>query len=416
MELDRTPADLGVIEKAGFFSLQRVQITLIFAAYLFVGLNSGGFGVFLPYLSNSYSLDKGTTGLVFLAGAGGYVLAAFVSSWLSRWLGLRYFEVVGLGLFGLGSLTLALQAPFWMVLAARLFLGLAMAVLETGGNFYVTALPRNTALLNYLHAFFGAGALVGPLVATSILGLGWPTLFWLWLSLAVLLALAFFFAFRRLPPGVKLDQPTPENPGSKSFMLQTMRLPVVWWAVLFLLLYVGGESSVGSWTFTFLSEGHHVVTALAGALVSVYWLGLTLGRLAMGWATYRLHMTERALMFGCVTGSVLGTLLIWGWPDQPVVAGLGLLVVGFCYGPIYPTTLALLSRIVPPAFVPSLIALLTSLSILGIAVFPWAAGILFDRAGLGAFAPYIVALGGTMLISGAVLLRPTVTKQDTPAR
>jgi fucose permease len=410
MKLQEAPADLTLGGKTNFFSLRRVQIGLIFAGYLFVGLNSGGFGVILPDLSASYGLDKSATGLLFLASAGGYVTAAFVSGWLSQRLGLRYFVVAGLGLFGLGSLMIAFQAPFGLILLARLLLGLAMAVLETGGNFYVTALPNNTALLNYLHAFFGVGALLGPAVAASILGWGWPSLFWIWFGLSGLLVVGFYLGFRRLPPSVRFTSAHPKTPGLNNLMLQTMRLPLVWWAILFLLFYVGGESSVGSWTFTFLSEEEHQVTALAGALVSVYWLGLTLGRLAMGWATSRLHLADRELLLGCVLGSLAGLGLFWLWPDQPVVAGLGLLLTGFSFGPIYPTTLALLSRLAPSHLVPSLIALMTSLSILGIAVFPWLAGVLFDLAGLGAFAPYVIGLSLAMLASGAVLLRPKSTR------
>lgn len=405
MELEEISPVLTRNEASRFSTLQKVQIGLIFAAYLFVGLNSGAFGVILPYLSASYGLDKSTTGLLFLTGAGGYVMAAFVSSALTLRLGLRYFIVAGMALYAVGSLTLGLQASFVLVLLARLLLGLAMATIETGGNFYVTALPRNTALLNYLHALFGAGALLGPLVATALVGWGWPTLFWLWFFFSLLLIGGFFAAFRKLPPSLELTPLHPDNPGAARLMWRTMRLPLVWWAVLFLLVYVGGESSVGNWTYTFLSQGQGLEAVIAGGMVSVYWLGLTLGRLAMGWATGWLHISDRTLLLSCVLGSAFGILLVWGGGKEPFVVAFGLLITGFCYGPIYPTTLALLSRKVAPAFVPSLISLLTSLSILGIALFPWLAGVLFDVAGLATFAPYVLGLAAMMLASGLVLLR-----------
>lgn len=421
MKVGQLQPDLNTTRVA---SSQGLRLGLIFAAYLLVGASSGGFGVLLPEFSAFYQLEKSTTGLLFLAGSGGYLVAAFVSGWLVERLGLRYFLLLGLLLFGLACLALVLQPLFALVLVARLVLGLSIAILETGGNFYVAALPRNTALFNYLHAFFGGGALLGPIIATTVLsyGWGWASFFFICAMGSLGLGIGFALAFRTLPATFQTTKPTPEvenqpsaeasennkSGTARNSMIRALKLPTVWLAALFLLVYVGGESSVGSWTYTFLTEGQLYAPALAGWLVSGYWLGLTLGRLVLAWGVERLGLAgrDRTLLMGCIIMAMAGAVLVWLFSGQPLVAGFGLLIVGFSFGPIYPTTLAVLSKLVPPKLLPSSIALITSLSILGIAVFPWLAGLLLQWAGSATLFPYVIGLCGAMIIVGVFLLKP----------
>ena len=388
------------------------RLALIFGLFLMVGLNSGGFGVILPSLSATYGLGTDGTGPIFVALTAGYLIAALAGSGLTARFGLYTFLTGGLLLFGAGSLTLWLLPPFALALLARLVLGLAGAALETGGNFYVAALPRNTALLNYLHAFFGVGALIGPLVATWLLDarLGWNSLFLVWLIAVAVLSVSFWVTFR----GVKTLSVPPRNSEdtNRAPMRATLRLPVVWLAILFLLVYVGAETCVGSWSYTFLTEGRNDASITAGILVSLYWGGLTAGRLAIGWLAERAGQTgqDRLFMLGCIVGSVVGTLLV-GVASSPVMSGAGLFIIGFCYGPLYPTTLAVLSRMLPPQLVASAISLITGLSIVGIALFPWLAGILFKLRGLDVLFPYVGVLAAVMVVLCVVLLKPAARRQ-----
>jgi fucose permease len=102
-------------------------------------------------------------------------------------------------------------------------------------------------------------------------------------------------------------------------------------------------------------------------------------------------------------GVLAGLLLVWlppvGAVREPLLqtlstgAGIaGLWLAGFGLGPIFPTTIAVMSRLVPGRVLPSSIGFMTSAGSAGAALFPWLAGNVAERAGLWALMPYVMVL------------------------
>jgi fucose permease len=181
-------------------------------------------------------------------------------------------------------------------------------------------------------------------------------------------------------------------------LIAASRLPVVWWTSLFLLLYVGIEVSLGSWGYSYLVEGQHRQAFISSLIVSGFWFGLMLGRFTLTNIAERLGLGNVSLIYACMAGILLGVLIIWLLPFE-FFAAIGFCFIGFSLGPIYPTTVALVPDWVPSRLVPTAIGFLVSLSILGIALFPWLAGILAQYAGIGSLLPYTMVLTALMLLS-----------------
>jgi fucose permease len=153
-------------------------------------------GVLLPSQMASYGVDGTTIGITFFAGSVGYFLAGMGTGALISRLGIRGALAAGGGAYALAGLYVASRPPFAAFLSAQLVAGFGTGVLESGLNVHLTALPGATTLLNRLHAFFGVGALLGPLFAAWILGFAPWTVVWLVLALAsAVLAAAFLLAF-----------------------------------------------------------------------------------------------------------------------------------------------------------------------------------------------------------------------------
>src|SRR5437868_5878542 len=283
-------------------SRQRAQIGLAFFAFILIGANDGAIGVLIPSIQNHYSVNKATVGLLFLSSTVGYLIAAFNSGLLVEKLGNRRFLMLGVAIFLLSAVMLSLMPPFIIVLLIFLPLGFGAGFLDAGQNAYIAGLPRNAALLNYLHAFYGVGALLGPIIASAILaiGLGWNSVYVVWIGMSTILLVSVGLAFK----GHKASSQGNTTAEAKSnVLIAALRMRVVWIAALFLLFYVGTEVSLGSWSFSFLTEERHGSTLVMGWVVSGYWAGLTLGRLTLARVAQRVG--EKRLIQGCLAGIIV---------------------------------------------------------------------------------------------------------------
>jgi fucose permease len=381
------------------------RIVLAFAGFVLIGLNAGASGVLIPSQQTDYGINKVTIGLMFLSFSAGYVLSGLANGTLITRLGVRGHLTLGTGVFVITALVIGLHPPFAALVVVNVVAGLGCGILDAGFNAFASTLPGAQALLNYLHAFFGVGALLGPLIASRMLLWKFP---WqdVYLVLAVvgvpILVGCLIFLPSRVPPA-----PVPANlTRSDAPLARVLRHPSVWIAAVFLCLYVGVEVSVGNWGYTFLTQGRHQGASLAGTVVSGYWLGLTLGRFLINLIASRVGMTLTAMMYYCLAGLLVFTILVWVGPGS-LVAASGFWLIGFVLGPIFPTTVVVMPRLVPERLVPTAIGLLVGVSVAGGAVFPYIAGALLQGIGIDSLMPYLLVLGVLQLVGWWLISRRT---------
>lgn len=379
----------------------RLHLSLAFFIFIMIGANDGAVGVLLPNLQSYYHVDKASISFLFLCSTAGYFVASFNNGLLIDKVGKQYALMVGAFIFSCGVGALILMLPFLVALLAFAFIGLGNALLDAGLNSYVAELPNNTTKLNYLHFFYGAGAWLGPIVASAVLALqwGWHSVYIMWLcfSLTALLALGTFFkertgkALTRTAISTESGKLTSDE--EENLLSMTLKRYVVWLAAGFLLIYVGSEVTVGSWSYSFLTESRHMASLPSGWIVSGYWLGLSLGRLLLGHVAVRIG--NKRMIQLCLLGVIVGLLLVWLVPI-PFITAFGLFLTGFSLGPIFPTTIALMPTLVSSRIVPTAIGFLASLGSMGAALFPWLAGNLAQYVGLWSLLPYVIVLAVVM--------------------
>jgi fucose permease len=376
----------------------RWQMGLIFLGIFLLGTNDGAIGVLIPSLRAQYSRDAGTVGEVFLFSSIGYLITALSNGFLVERLGQRAILLLGTAAFFLSVGLVSLAPPFTVVLVLLLLQGCGKASIDVGCNASLVQLPGGTTLLNYLHAIHGIGALLGPVLASTIVisGLGWNRVYVAWAAMGLVLLVGLAATFKGAPRSFQQDGRTRKG----TIVVAALRTRIIWISALFFLVFVGVEFSLGSWSYSFLIDERHGSALLMGWVVSGYWLGVTAGRLALARRAHRVG--EKRLIQLCLGGAVLGLLLLWLVP-LGAVAALGLGLTGFCLGPISATTMARLSNRIASPLLPSALGFLLSAASIGNALCSWFAGDLVHLLGLGSLLPYELTLAGVLLCCSAAL-------------
>ena len=392
------------------FRQARPPVLVSYAAFVLVGISTGISGVLLPSQMASYGVDRATIGITFFTGSAGFVLASVSTGALIHRAGIRIALTAGGSAFVLAGLYLATRPPFAAFMLAQLVVGYGTGILESALNVYIAGLPGATTLLNRLHAFFGVGALIGPPLATWILGFASWTVVWLVVSAAcVPLVAGFLLAYpgpEQSAPRVcdapdmsvvheALDgptpTPTPTPPASRGMLHTALRDRGVQLGAAMLFVYVGVELGVGNWGFSYLVQARTLPDSIAGYTVSGFWLGLTLGRFLISPIAARVGATTVAMIYACLAGITAAILLAWLSPAAAVACvAFGLL--GFFLGPVFPTTMAIVPRLTQPRLVPTAIGVMNAGSVVGGSALPWLAGTLAQNAGMWVLLPFVLAL------------------------
>ena len=369
----------------------RFSIGLSFYSFALVGLSVGIGGVILKSLSTYYHVGDAVLGTLFVVLYLSYSLSSFFCGPLAQRLSLRWLLVIGTALFLFSMLGFILQVPFALLEVSYICMGLGTGIIETGFNIFISAIPRRTSLLNYLHAFFGVGTIFGPLLATGILALLWGwNIIYVVLAILILLQLGGIVLFLGVPAtekGPSQEQASTQRPPFREALTQRL----VWLTALFLLVYSGVEICASSWGYTYLIDTHALGSLAAGWIVSGFGIGLTLGRFLIQPMAERKGVSVTTLVYILIGSAILSLLIMWLIPFG-ILIGIGFCLLGLSLAPIYPLTIALVPKLVSERLVPSAIGVLVSVSISGLAVLPWLAGVLAQFQGIWTLMPYLLLL------------------------
>jgi len=379
--------------------------------YLAFGMFNAAIGPVLGELAENTSTSLVLIGSVITFLFMGSLAAQLIAGPLMDKLGLHIIVLVSLLLAGFGLPLFINARSFPLMLALVLFTGLGQGGIDLSANLLVSAAyPKNTAfMLNLLHFFFGLGSFFGPaLVSLSIVVTGSGMLVH-WVAAGIFLILAAVMVLFRSAPR-QTPAPLKTAAGEIQAGKQVFRSPVLWLLSGLILLYVGVEVGLGSWTTRFLAISTQMAEQNGALVTSAYWGALTIGRLAVAAVSRRISHTR--LLTIMLSLSLVGSFGIFFSLGTVLPTILFIILTGFSFGTIYPTSVAVTMLEFPEDQGKS-VGLLAAIGSMGGLVLPWAAGIMLETVSPMLFALFICACIVVLFI---LLLTLSRTLKKSPVR
>lgn len=382
-------------------------VLLAYAAFIALGMPDGLLGIAWPSMRADFGVPLDALGMLLVGSVSGYMISSFSSGALVARLGVGRLLAISCTLTGAALLGYTLVPSWWMMVLLGMVGGLGAGAIDAGLNTYAAA-HFGEGLVQWLHASYGIGITLGPIIMTTALTTfdSWRLGYRIVAGFQFLMALSFLFTLSWWSDHEKTADEGPREKRLTEYktpMRETMRQPRVWLSVLLFFLYVGAEVALGIWAYSLLTESRGVAPQQAGFLTGSYWAMFTVGRILAGLYAKRLGVD--ILVLGSLSLAFLGAVLLW-WNPFQLSNLLAITLIGFAIAPVFPALISGTSQRVGANFAANTIGMQMAVTGLGASLIPSLIGVLAGRFSLEVVPVSLIVLFATLFILYRLAITP----------
>lgn len=311
-------------------------LVVIYIVFISLGLPDSLFGVSWPVVHTEFGLAENFASFysIIIAVCTGGV--SFVAGKLIRRFGTGKVTLFSTLLTVVGLVGISFSPNIWVMMVFSVILGYGAGAIDTGLNNYVS-LHYEARHMNWLHCFWGLGVTVSPMImSTFLVGQegSWRGGYRVIALIQFAIAMIVLATLKKWAPSSAAETDEEKRAPDKSF-LELVRGKGVATSILSLGFYCAGESVLGTWGATYAVNVFRLTPDNAALWVSLYYGGIMLGRVVAGFVSHK--VSDNGFAKGGMLVSAAGILLL----ALPLgsVSLLGLLLIGFGYGPVFPAVI-----------------------------------------------------------------------------
>lgn len=375
--------------------MMSLLLSVIYLAFISLGLPDGLLGAGWPNMYPELGAPVGLAGVISVIISLGTVVASVNANRLIARFGTGVVTACSVGLTALALFGFSISTAFWMLCVWAIPYGLGAGAVDSALNNFV-ALHYASKHMSWLHCFWGIGASTGPLIMGWFLinghswRAGYSSIGCLQVVLTVLLVFTLPWWKRALS-----REGAPETKRVVLTLRQIMGLEGAKPVMAGFFCYCGLEVTTGLWAASYLTLHRGIDAKTAATWASLYFAGMTLGRLLSGFITER--MGDKNLIRLGQAGALLGVIMIL-LPLPNAVALWGLVTLGLGSAPIYPSIIHATPNNFGRDKSQALVGVQMAAAYLGTMILPPCFGLLAQQLGIGLFPAYLLILIGGMAL------------------
>jgi fucose permease len=311
-------------------------ISLIYIAFVSLGLPDSLLGAGWPSMHLMLDVPLSSMGIVSMIISGGTILSSLLSDRILRKFSTVTVTAVSTAMTAVALFGFSVSTQFWMLCMWAIPYGLGAGAIDAALNHYV-ALHYTSRHMNWLHCFWGAGAMISPYFMTLALTHTdkWQNGY-LWVSLIQIAIAAILFCSYPLwkinkAPAAVDEQGEPAQPVG---MKQALKRKGLWCVLIGFFAYCAAEATAMLWTSSYLLKTRGISEIEAAACASLFFIGITGGRFLAGFISNAMG-DLRMIRVGTAIAAV--GLICMALPVGPVAVPMGgAILFGLGCAPIYP--------------------------------------------------------------------------------
>ena len=312
-------------------------LVVVYIVFISLGLPDSLFGAAWPVVHKDFGIEESFASLYGIITGFCVGGVSFVAGKVIRKFGTPLVTFVSTLLTVLGLFIMSVSPNIVVMMFGAVVLGYGAGVIDTALNNFVS-LHYKSQHMNWLHAFWGVGVTISPLILSLFLSgetgswrIGYRVVALLQLSIAIIIAFSLK-KWRTIKENDEVEDNSNEN---KKSLIEIFKIKGVLTSLLSQGLYCSMEFLIGTWGASFLVHVHTLQPDEAAKWISLYFGGITIGRIISGFISMK--ASDNTMIRLGIATSFVGMILL----ALPIgkFSLLGLLLIGIGFGPIFPSIL-----------------------------------------------------------------------------
>lgn len=319
-------------------------LIVIYIAFISLGLPDSLLGCAWPVMQLDFNVPLSYAGAITMVIAFGTVISSIFSDRLTKRFGTGKVTTISVLLTVIALMGFSVSNAYPQLFIWAVPYGLGAGAIDAALNNYV-AVHYASRYMNWLHCFWGAGAMISPYIMSHFLSKngnwhkGYSTVGFIQLGILAVLVIAF-----PLWNKVKTKEEIESEKDRKTMrLIDVFRIPGVRFIFLGMFAYCSIEATAFAWTSSYFVTGKGITPDIAAKYAALYYIGITAGRFICGFVSDRLGDFKITFIGLSLIAAGIITLAFAEWNTLCLI---GVLVMGLGCAPIYPA----LIHITPTTF------------------------------------------------------------------
>ena len=361
-------------------------LAVIYLVFISLGLPDSLLGSGWPKMQVVFGVPSSYAGYVSMTICFMTIISALLSPRMINRFHTKWIVISSIVLTILGLAGFSISHRYEMLFIFAIPYGLGAGAIDASVNHYVAS-NYSGSVMNFLHCFYGVGAMISPYIMSLALKYAKWNEGYLWTAFVQTAILAIVII--SLPLWKGNESEAEEDRQESAGIRESIKVPGVLLTLIAFFAYCSGEATCFLWTPSYFAGTKSGLSderiAAFGALI---FGGLMLGRLISGFIS-NIFGDKKLIRLGIIL-EFIGIFMLFIPTQNYLVAAIGFVIIGTGMGPVYPAIQHMAPTNFGKRYSAAVIGLQMAFAYTGSTFMPMVFGVLQQHIGIGIMPVYLI--------------------------